>query len=144
MFTLSLSLFNVNIFYIVQCNYQGLDSYGVFTLAEAKAATDSYTYGIGVNENARNCVQWTQIETDAYFHLFCTYILSVSVLVSGSVNLPIWCIHTGCLRDWDKDWNWDMDEWVVCLYVEPFTLHLNSTHFSGSETVSGGVFLMIF
>ena len=33
----------------------------------------------------------------------------------------LWFNHTGCLRDWDRD----MDEWVVWFYVEPLTLHLN-------------------
>ena len=33
----------------------------------------------------------------------------------------LWYFHTGCLRDWHRD----KGEWVVCFYVEPFTLHLN-------------------
>ena len=35
-----------------------------------------------------------------------------------------WCVHTGCLRDRERHWDQDRDEWVVWFYVESFTLHL--------------------
>ena len=35
-----------------------------------------------------------------------------------------WFNYTGCLQDRDTDRNWDMDEWIVWFYVEPFILHL--------------------
>ena len=35
------------------------------------------------------------------------------------VMSELWFNHTGCL------WDWDMDEWDVWFYVEPFTLYLN-------------------
>ena len=48
-----------------------------------------------------------------------------------SVGTTLWFNHTGCLwdrdrdQDEDRDQNQDMDKWVVWLYVEHFTLHLN-------------------
>ena len=33
--------------------------------------------------------------------------------------------HTGCLRNQDRDWDLDHEEWVVWFYIEPFTLHVN-------------------
>ena len=37
----------------------------------------------------------------------------------------LWFNHTGCLQHQDRDRDWDMDEWVVLFYVEPFTPHPN-------------------
>ena len=42
-----------------------------------------------------------------------------------SIVSVMWLMHTGCLQDWVRDQNRDMDEWVVWFSVEPFTLHLN-------------------
>ena len=39
--------------------------------------------------------------------------------------LPLWFNQTGCLWDQDRDRDRDMNEWILWLYVEPFTLHLN-------------------
>ena len=44
--------------------------------------------------------------------------------------------HTDCLRDWDKNWDRDMDEWVVWFYTEPLTLLV---HRIWTEAVKNGL-----
>ena len=42
-----------------------------------------------------------------------------------TIRPTLWFNHTGWLPYRDRDQDWNMDEWVVWVYVEPFTLYLN-------------------
>ena len=56
------------------------------------------------------------------FNIISTKLLfQVPVPLKVYLNKPLWFNHAGCLKDWERD----MNKWVIWIYVEPFTLFLN-------------------
>ena len=40
-------------------------------------------------------------------------LVAIELLLDVTCEQDLWCIHTGCLRDWDRDRDLYQEQWVV-------------------------------